>query len=107
MFVNDWLLLNYKTSPQGELQFGWTIPKGVGGAVVRNRYKRWLREYFQSYLQKQSLEKQEDSANVQLQVVLYGKNSDMMSELERSKFFDILQSGISKLERVLKRQGQN
>jgi RNase P protein component len=70
---------------------------------VRNRFKRWLREYFQNYL----LDKQEDSAKVQLQVVLYSKNSDMMGKLERNVFFDILQSGISKLDRVVKRQGQN
>ena len=27
------------------MRYGWTIPKFVGNAVARNRFKRWCREY--------------------------------------------------------------
>ena len=28
-----------------ELRVGWTLPKATGTAVVRNRLRRWVREY--------------------------------------------------------------
>jgi ribonuclease P protein component len=44
--VNSWILLAYAPNSEGVLRCGWTIPKFVGTAVVRNRIRRWLREFF-------------------------------------------------------------
>lgn len=46
---SDWVVFNvYRKSseeiPQG-LRCGWTCPKAVGNAVVRNRLKRWSRQW--------------------------------------------------------------
>jgi ribonuclease P protein component len=43
---SDWLLLNYVGNSEGRLRCGWTLPRQVGNAVVRNRLKRWARVYF-------------------------------------------------------------
>jgi len=43
--VSSWLLLNYKKNSNGNLRFGVTVSKKVGGAVTRNRWKRWCRSY--------------------------------------------------------------
>ena len=42
----DWMLVNFLSRDSEELRFGFTIGKKVGTAVVRNRLKRWGREYF-------------------------------------------------------------
>lgn len=45
-----WLLLNYKKNLDGQLRFGVTASRKVGSAVVRNKLKRWSREYFRAFL---------------------------------------------------------
>ena len=42
----DWLLINYAPSPTGLTRCGWTLPRHVGSAVIRNRLKRWSRVFF-------------------------------------------------------------
>jgi ribonuclease P protein component len=44
-FSGSWLLVSYATNSSDEIRYGWTIPKFVGNAVLRNRFKRWYREY--------------------------------------------------------------
>ncbi len=46
---SDWVVFNvYRKSPEESpkgLRCGWTCPKAVGNAVVRNRLKRWSRQW--------------------------------------------------------------
>lgn len=41
-----WLLVSYKENSLQQVRCGWTISKKIGSAVVRNRLKRWCREFF-------------------------------------------------------------
>lgn len=43
--MNHWLAVSYKKNNDGTLRWGWTISKKVGNAVVRNRLRRWGREF--------------------------------------------------------------
>lgn len=45
-----WLLLNYSKVDQKGLQFGVTASRKVGPAVIRNKLKRWAREYFRDFV---------------------------------------------------------
>lgn len=45
-----WLLLNYSKVEQEGLHFGVTASRKVGSAVVRNKLKRWAREYFRDFV---------------------------------------------------------
>ena len=40
------MILNYLENTETNNRFGWTIPNKVGGSVMRNKIKRWCREYF-------------------------------------------------------------
>ena len=40
----SFLLVRHSRSDDGEMRFGFTVTKKMGGAVVRNRIKRRLRE---------------------------------------------------------------
>lgn len=40
-----WLLLNYLENQAGQLRFGITASRKVGPSVVRNKLKRWVRDY--------------------------------------------------------------
>lgn len=45
-FADDVLVVNLRQASDGGTRIGITIPKKTGNAVVRNRWKRWLREAF-------------------------------------------------------------
>ncbi|MGZ3742270.1 MAG: ribonuclease P protein component [Pseudobdellovibrionaceae bacterium] len=47
-----WLLFNYSKVDQKGLKFGVTASRKVGCAVVRNKLKRWAREYFRDFVTK-------------------------------------------------------
>lgn len=44
--VCPWFLIKYKKNQEPNPRFGWTISKKIGNAVIRNRLRRWLREFF-------------------------------------------------------------
>jgi ribonuclease P protein component len=46
--VNRWLLVSFVKNEKEGLRVGWTIPSYIGGAVIRNRYKRWIRDNLKS-----------------------------------------------------------
>lgn len=47
--MNGWLLVNYRTNDSKVIRCGWTIARQVGTAVVRNRLRRWGREYLRKW----------------------------------------------------------
>jgi len=44
--LSPWLVVGYRRNDLGQLRYGCTITRKVGSAVVRNRLKRWAREFF-------------------------------------------------------------
>lgn len=46
-WVNKWLLFNFIKGGHS-LRYGITASRKVGPAVVRNKLKRWIREYFRA-----------------------------------------------------------
>jgi ribonuclease P protein component len=44
--LSSWLLMSFKANDVGHLRFGCTISSKVGSAVIRNKLKRWTKEYF-------------------------------------------------------------
>ena len=69
--------------------------------MVRNRLKRWIREYFQNHLKnlEQSSQSEAISGGYRLQVVLFGKNKVSMKAFEKAEFTQSLDVG---MKRVLK-----
>jgi len=44
--LTPWLVAKVLDNPAGT-RVGWSLPRSVGGAVVRNRLKRWIRIFLQ------------------------------------------------------------
>ena len=93
--INSWLLFNYKENQLGHLRCGWTIPKYVGNAVVRNRIRRWCREFFRDQ------RKLKWDPEIDLNVVVRKREKSFYKQLSHSEFKNILERGKNKLEQRL------
>lgn len=89
------ILANFKPNEFGYLRCGWTIPKYVGNAIVRNRIRRWCREYFRSGV----------SAGwnpaIDMNVIIRKRDKSFYKELEFSEFNKSLSALIRKVEKRL------
>lgn len=47
--INSWLLVNLQTTDRNEFRCGFTLPRPTGTAVVRNRLRRWGKEYLRKW----------------------------------------------------------
>jgi ribonuclease P protein component len=45
VYPSSWMVVNVGESKAGIARFGWTLPRYVGTAVIRNKLKRWCREF--------------------------------------------------------------
>jgi ribonuclease P protein component len=43
-----WLIVNYSHNDRELLRLGWTAGGKIGTAVLRNRLRRWCREFFKT-----------------------------------------------------------
>jgi ribonuclease P protein component len=50
MNVASWLVINFRKNDLGHLRYGFTISRKVGSAVVRNKLRRWSREFLRLQL---------------------------------------------------------
>lgn len=78
----------------GTTRVGWTIPKFVGGAVVRNRLKRWCREYLRNSSDIRKLK------GVDINIVFRKMERDFYRSLRYSDFKKALGYVVAKLARV-------
>ncbi len=78
--MGGWLLFNYQSNEFGHTRCGWTLPRNVGTAVVRNRLKRWSRVFFRSKLE------EIQKTGVDLNVVFLKSGGDFYKKLDYEEF---------------------
>jgi ribonuclease P protein component len=88
----EWLIMNFVISTKGHLRCGWTLPRQVGSAVVRNRLKRWSRVYFQS-LVKNAKESTETLPAIDLNLVFRKTEPEFYKKLDYERFAETLDKG--------------
>ncbi|HEX4925925.1 MAG TPA: ribonuclease P protein component [Bdellovibrionales bacterium] len=89
---SKWLLINYKPNDLGHVRCGWTIPKKVGKAVVRNKLKRWCRECVRKFTSA-DVERGLD-LNI---VILNDSDTDFFKRIKYAEFKEALERGLRSL----------
>jgi ribonuclease P protein component len=84
---SDWILFNFVLSESGEMRCGWTLPRQVGSAVIRNKLKRWSRIYFRNVLA------QGHGLPIDVNVVFRKAEPDFYKKLNYEQFSRILDKG--------------
>lgn len=95
--VNSWLLVNSLKTDLGGMRLGWTIARQTGPAVVRNRLRRWGREYLRKWHAQNRL-------SLDLNLIFKRKEKGFYKALSHKDFDGALEKLVAKLERTA---GQN
>lgn len=86
----DWLVINLLLNSDSKIQVGWTVPTYVGNAVIRNRYKRWLKNYLAT--------KWELSENLQSGCTVHfyfqKKDKNFYREMDHTSFDETIKIGL-------------
>lgn len=92
VYPSKWMILSYSKRAGSPLRCGWTIPKKVGNAVIRNRLKRWCREFFKKEVGAKAMLFEYD-----INVVLRGNDSQFFKNISREDFIECLRLGWNKI----------
>lgn len=87
------MILNYKSNQLDHLRCGWTFPKYVGNAVVRNRLKRWSREYLRTYGEKAL------KSPVDFNLVLLRQKKDFYKNVDRADYLKQFDKALKVIEK--------
>ncbi|WP_407933181.1 ribonuclease P protein component [Bdellovibrio reynosensis] len=88
-----WLLLNYQKNQVGQLRFGVTASRKVGSAVVRNKLKRWSREYFRA------LSVDGKSIEADINIIFKPMDSNFYKGLNHEEFVKAMDRGLEVLRK--------
>lgn len=91
--INLWLVAFYKRSKFKVTRVGWTLPSYVGTAVVRNRIKRWIREYLRKFRFANEVQ------SVDLNVVFKRQKKNFYKSLKHEELNAALDSLFAKVQR--------
>ena len=84
--------MKYMVRADEQLHLGWTIPAYVGTAVVRNRLKRWIREYLRT------LSKGHPAVDVNF--ILRRKSPEFFRKLGRQDLYEALDLAFKRLRKA-------
>ena len=93
--VNSWLLVNIRQTELSVLRCGWTISRQIGPAVIRNRFRRWGREYLRKWSAK-------NEKSLDLNLIFKRKDKAFYKMLDHKDFDEALEKMVGKIERCLK-----
>jgi ribonuclease P protein component len=90
--VSNALLVSYAPNGRGDARLGSTIPRYVGIAVVRNRLRRWCREFFRRH--------KGDLGGVDVNFVFIKKTSTFYKTATHSEVDEWLHRAVGKLGQI-------
>lgn len=85
LYPCDWMIVNYLPNPLDQMRCGWVVSKKIGKATVRNKIKRWCREFFRE------VAKGDDIKSVDINVVLKEKDETFYKKRTYKEFKGYLQ----------------
>lgn len=88
--------MSFHLSESKELRFGMTIPKKVGSAVLRNRLKRWCREYFRTNFST-------NSPSLDLNLVFFPQPGEFYKKVTYQEFHSEMDRAVLHLQKVCKK----
>lgn len=86
-------MINYIENKEQNHRFGWTIPVKVGSAVIRNKLKRWCREFCREVLGSYT----NDNVFYDINVIIKVSRNVEFRKLSREEFRKNMQKAFSQI----------
>jgi ribonuclease P protein component len=90
---SSWLMVSFQKNDGKGFRVGWTLPSYVGTAVVRNRLRRWMREYLIQNQGSISL------VDLDINIILRRKSAEFYEQLEHKELDVVLSEVFQTLKR--------
>lgn len=94
VYPSQWMCLNFLRNNQGLLRIGWTISRRVASAVVRNKMRRWSRQYFRQEF------KNECDLCVDINIILRPRDGNFYKDLKYKEFIEIFKKGLQLISKM-------
>ena len=96
--LRNWLIVNYLETEDKTVKIGWTIPAYTGTAVLRNKFKRWIKaEVLQNWVVTEKI-----SQGCRIHFYFLKKEKQFYRGLEREEFNRTLLQGLRDVENKIK-----
>lgn len=92
--MNSWLLVNLQKTKTDFVRCGWTIPRQIGQAVLRNRFKRWGREYLRKWCA-------ENKGSLDMNLIFKRKEKGFYKSVSHKEFDGAMDKLVAKLQRYI------
>jgi ribonuclease P protein component len=87
-FPEPWLMALYQKSKATDFEFAVSINRTLANAVIRNRVKRWTREFFRKC----------EGINGFKLLLVFKKSEQKLSQLQSKQYFDVCRKIATKIE---------
>ena len=95
VYPNKWMCLSFMKNNQTKMRLGWTISKFIGPAVVRNKLKRWYRQFFREKLQKYN------NLYVDINIILKPCDKNFYKKLKYTELIESLEKGLKLIRKKI------
>ncbi len=100
LYPAQWVIFNFIFVQNSEdeipkIKVGWTLGRKVGNAVLRNKLKRWCREFFRNQEEYHQLP-------VKVNLVFRAYEKDFYKNMEYKYFKSVLHKGMQKIRSLSK-----
>ncbi len=85
-------MVNYLFHPGAEIRFAWTISANTAPSVVRNRFKRWGREFFRNW-------PAAPPQGLDFNMIFKKQDKAFYKNLEHKEFNQVLKKVVSRFEK--------
>jgi ribonuclease P protein component len=87
-------MVNYQYQEGEQIRCGWTISRTVAPAVIRNRLRRWGREFFRAWTSKDPVNRR----GLDFNLIFKKQEQDFYRRLDHTEFNDVLGKVVSRFE---------
>lgn len=84
-------MVNVQLTDRDEIRCGWTLPRQTGTAVVRNRLRRWGREFLRHWAS-------ESKSSLDLNLIFKRREKGFYGALSHEEFDEAMEKMLGKLE---------